>query len=128
MAASESKTPELGAAEASSTTIVDTTEKVAVIAVKDLTFTYDRALPPVLKHVSLELRRGDRLLLVGDNGAGKTTLLSLLAGRNKHTAGAVTVLGRESFFDTGLDMHRVYMGCDWGRRTVAFAGYGCVIR
>ena len=57
---------------------------------------------------------------------GKTTILRILAGRHIHPTGAVTVLGRNSFHDTSLNFHRVYMGCDWGRRTVAFAGYGCV--
>lgn len=56
--------------------------------------------------------------------AGKTTILRNLAGRHIHPTGAVKVLGRESFHDTTLNFHRVYMGCDWGRRTVAFAGYG----
>ena len=95
-----------------------------VIEVKDLTFTYDRSLPPVLHDVDLTLKKGERLLVVGDNGAGKTTLLRILAGRHKHPEGSVMVLGRESFFDTGLDLHRSYMGSDWGRRTVAIAGYG----
>ncbi len=35
----------------------------------------------VLADAELELRRGDRLALVGPNGCGKTTVLKLLAGR-----------------------------------------------
>ncbi|MFH1178067.1 MAG: ABC-F family ATP-binding cassette domain-containing protein, partial [Acidobacteriota bacterium] len=36
---------------------------------------------PVLREVSLTLRRGERLVIVGRNGAGKTTMLLTLAGR-----------------------------------------------
>jgi len=100
------------------------TAEPPALLVKDLSFAYDRSLPPVLRDISVTVKPGARLLLVGDNGAGKTTLLRILAGRHKHREGAVQVLGRESFFDTSLDVHRSYMGSDWGRRTVAFAGYG----
>jgi ATPase subunit of ABC transporter with duplicated ATPase domains len=36
--------------------------------------------PPVFKHVSFDLQRGERLLVLGLNGAGKTSLLRILAG------------------------------------------------
>ncbi|KAA0154916.1 hypothetical protein FNF27_03012 [Cafeteria roenbergensis] len=98
-----------------------------VLSVNNLTFGYDKDAP-VLRDINIKMHRGDRLLLVGDNGAGKTTLLRLLAGKHMHAAGAVQILGRDSFFDTMLDNHRSYMGSDWGRRTVAFAGYGCALQ
>ncbi len=47
------------------------------------------AYRPVLVDVSLEVRRGEALLLVGPNGAGKTTLLRVLAGLLRPTAGHV---------------------------------------
>jgi CCR4-NOT complex subunit CAF16 len=72
----------------------------------------------------MALPRGSRTLLVGDNGAGKSTLLRILSGRHMHERGAVTVLGRESFFDTALNESRAYLGTDWGKRTVAFSGHG----
>ena len=39
-----------------------------------------RIVVQALRDISLELRGGDRLGLVGSNGAGKTTLLRTLAG------------------------------------------------
>ncbi|RFB01770.1 ABC transporter ATP-binding protein [Parvularcula marina] len=49
-----------------------------------------------LRHISLELKDGDRLGLLGHNGAGKTTLLKTMAGILPPNAGSVTVEGRIS--------------------------------
>ena len=38
--------------------------------------------PAVFRHVSFELERGQRLLVMGLNGAGKTSLLRILAGQS----------------------------------------------
>jgi len=46
---------------------------------------------PVLQGVDLELRRGDRVGLVGGNGEGKTTLLRILTGRLPKDGGTVHV-------------------------------------
>ncbi|BAL76924.1 putative O-antigen/LPS export system ATP-binding protein [Bradyrhizobium cosmicum] len=59
-----------------------------------------------LNDVSLDIRAGDRLAIIGGNGAGKTTLLRVLAGIYHPTAGSVDVLGRcLSLFDlsAGID-------------------------
>ena len=46
-----------------------------------------------LNNVSLEIRDGERIGLVGHNGAGKTTLLRTLAGIYKPTAGSIEIEG-----------------------------------
>ncbi|CAM9829093.1 unnamed protein product, partial [Phaeothamnion confervicola] len=96
------------------------------ITVKDLTFAYDgRKDHPVLRNFNLELSRGSRCLLIGQNGAGKSTLLRVLGGRHLAKPDeAVTILGRNAFRDTKLNMVRSYLDMDWGLRTVSFAGYG----
>jgi len=43
----------------------------------------------LFEHVSLELRYGQRLAIVGPNGSGKTTLLRLVEGQLQPTAGSV---------------------------------------
>ncbi|MHB1262533.1 MAG: ribosomal protection-like ABC-F family protein [Thermoplasmatota archaeon] len=45
----------------------------------------------VLKGVEIELRKGDRVGLVGGNGQGKSTLLKILTGRIEKDAGIVRV-------------------------------------
>src|SRR5690554_3185365 len=47
-----------------------------------------------LDGVSLEIRSGDVLAVVGANGSGKTTLLNVLTGQRLPSSGSVTVRGR----------------------------------
>jgi lipopolysaccharide transport system ATP-binding protein len=47
----------------------------------------------VINGISLELKDGDRLGLVGHNGAGKTSLLRVLAGVYEPTGGWISVEG-----------------------------------
>lgn len=61
-----------------------------VVRVEDVSFTYPDADRPALEKVTLELRRGEILALVGENGSGKTTLSKLLSGLYLADDGAVT--------------------------------------
>ena len=97
------------------------------IDVKGLTFAYDQNPDvTILDNLNLYLPTGSRCLLIGANGSGKSTLMRILAGRHLTKAEAtLKVLGMNAFRDTKLNFHRAYLDCDWGLRTVAFAGSGC---
>ena len=48
-----------------------------------------------LKHIDLDIRRGEILALLGPNGAGKTTLISIICGIVKPTSGTVLADGHD---------------------------------
>lgn len=67
--------------------------KELAISCQELWFRYEKDLPDVVKGLSLDLRRGEFLALLGGNGAGKTTSLKLLSGLLKPYRGQVTAHG-----------------------------------
>jgi ATP-binding cassette subfamily B protein len=60
-----------------------------------VSFTYPGGTRPALSDVSLAIRPGERVALVGENGAGKSTLAKLLLGLYEPTAGRVSVDGTD---------------------------------
>lgn len=48
------------------------------LSIRDLTFSYDTALDPVLKGVNLDITQGESITIMGRVGCGKTTLLNQL--------------------------------------------------
>src|SRR5690242_3236823 len=58
-----------------------------------------------LHDITLALKEGDRVGLVGHNGAGKSTLLRLLAGIYEPTRGSSRIVGKVTpVFDLGVGM------------------------
>jgi ATP-binding cassette, subfamily B, bacterial len=60
-----------------------------VLRAEDVSFTYPEARQPAVDDVSLEIRRGEVVALVGENGSGKTTLAKMLAGLYRPERGRI---------------------------------------
>ncbi len=73
---------------------VSTFEKTIVL--DNVSFTYPGSGREVLSGISLELRRGETLAIVGNNGAGKSTLVRLICRLYDPGAGSVKIDGHDA--------------------------------
>jgi ATP-binding cassette, subfamily B, bacterial len=71
------------------------------IELDDVSFTYPSRREASLHNVSLTIKAGEIIAIVGENGSGKTTLTKLLAGLYRPTEGTVTWDGRDT---RGMDL------------------------
>ncbi|HLS81038.1 MAG TPA: ABC transporter ATP-binding protein [Steroidobacter sp.] len=65
------------------------------IRFENVTFQYPDAEQPTLIDVSLHIRPGESLALVGENGSGKTTLIKLLTRLYTPTSGRILLDGQD---------------------------------
>jgi ABC-2 type transport system ATP-binding protein len=79
----------------------------SVISVTNLSKTYATGLQ-ALKHIQLDIRRGEIFALLGPNGAGKTTLISIICGIVNRSEGKVLVDGHD--IDTEYRAARTLIG------------------
>ena len=83
----------------------------SVICVRDVRKLF--GAQAVLDRVSLDVRSGEAVALLGANGAGKTTLLKIVATALRPSAGVASVAGHDCVRDA-----------EAVRRHIGFAGHG----
>ncbi|ODN78989.1 hypothetical protein L202_04500 [Cryptococcus amylolentus CBS 6039] len=84
--------------------------------VRDLTYSWKEGDDPVLQGVEIQLKKGERCLLLGANGAGKSTLLRILAGKRLTKTKHCRILGQDVFMNPPGGV--VYLGTEWSTNPV----------
>ena len=69
------------------------TEEVETLEVKNVTFAYTDK--DILKNISIKVRKGEKIAIVGSNGAGKTTLVKLLLRLYDPKSGEILINGKD---------------------------------
>ena len=69
-------------------------ERDPVVSIRNVSKTYASGFN-ALKHVDLDIKRGEIFALLGPNGAGKTTLISIICGIVNASSGTVVAVGHD---------------------------------
>jgi ATP-binding cassette subfamily B protein len=73
---------------------------VGIVDFKDVTFTYPGSHSPAINHLSLNVKPGQMIALVGPSGSGKSTLINLAIGFLRPQSGTISFDGKDlSQFD-----------------------------
>ena len=75
-----------------------------VIDVSEVWFQYEKGADPVLRDLSLSVRKGEICSILGGNGAGKTTMLSVVSQKRKYNMGSIKISGKELNKYKGIEL------------------------
>lgn len=71
------------------------TTPVDLLSFRNVSFRYRDDAPEVLKNISFDIHKNEKLAIVGYNGAGKSTLIKLMMRLYEPTGGALAVNGKD---------------------------------
>lgn len=90
------------------------------IEIKNLSFAYPESNKTVLENLSLSIKEGEHIALIGGTGSGKSTLIKLLSGLFEPTKGEISIGGVEysdvrkadirSHFSVALQKAQIFEG------------------
>ncbi|MDN5849057.1 MAG: ABC transporter ATP-binding protein [Nitrococcus sp.] len=74
----------------------ETAATANLIEIRDISKVYLRGKQQieVLRHIDLDIPKGDFVALMGPSGSGKTTLLNIIAGLDSPTNGSISIAGQ----------------------------------
>jgi ATP-binding cassette subfamily B protein len=68
--------------------------KAPLMEFDTVSFKYRKELDEVLRSINIEIKRGDRIGLIGTTGSGKSTLIDLIMGLFVPTSGTIKIEGK----------------------------------
>lgn len=86
---------------------IETTEVDPILEVSNVSFGYSKNVSPAIKDISLSIRRGEIVGMIGQNGAGKTTLMKCITGVLKPSTGTIKIEGKEISKLDGLERSKL---------------------
>lgn len=60
-----------------------------LLTVKNLSFTYEKSSKKTLRNISVDIKKGEMVAIVGTNGAGKSTFSKVICGMEKEDEGEI---------------------------------------
>lgn len=83
-----------GSSDIETLNIYGNSKQEKILEIKNLSFSYEDT--PFIENLSLDIFRGEALMILGRNGSGKSTLLKLLFGMEKKRSGEIIFQGKDS--------------------------------
>lgn len=97
------------------------------VELRDVTYAYPSVEDPSLDHISLALKKGESIALIGKSGAGKTTLVDVVLGLLEPQSGDILVDGASVYDDirawqnlVGYIPQSIFLIDDTIERNIAF--------
>lgn len=66
-------------------------ESIDSIRLKNVSYIYNDSNVKALKNINIEIKKGERFIIVGENGSGKSTFIKILSGLYKPTCGEILI-------------------------------------
>jgi ATP-binding cassette, subfamily B, multidrug efflux pump len=97
------------------------------LLIRNLTFFHEGSEHPVLDNLSLEIKEGEVVAVIGGTGSGKSSLAKLIMGFYRATSGSIT-LGGKNYRDINMETVRDNIAITLQRNTIFHGTIGDNIR